>query len=192
VSLDTLMAALARDADAEAERVLSAARAEAEAIAGRSRAELNERRRAAGAARDAARHALVEERLLGARRDANATLLEARRSLVDRVLHTARAALPSMLAGDVYRSGVPATFAAAKNCLGRRAATAHAHPAVVPLIADLATGGLPVQSDPGTGAGFRLVADDGSLEIDCTLEGRLAARTPELSIAILRRLEHRP
>jgi vacuolar-type H+-ATPase subunit E/Vma4 len=129
-----------------------------------------------------------------ARRNARRAILEARARLLDRVFAAARGALPAAASGAAYRTSLAAALAAAITALGDAPAVVHAPAA---LIGDLerlrpSGGAVTVVADAETGSGFRVVAADGALEVDDTLESRLERLRPELARRVLARLALAP
>lgn len=194
MALEHLVGTLTREAEAEAAAILATARAEADAIRARSEHVLETSRESTRAAGEARRRAAVEVALVEARRTGRREMLEARRRALDRVFAAARAALPAASERPEYRAGVAPAVEMALGCLGDRAATLRCNPALKAQIEPLvrARPGLAVVVDPGAGSGFRVVADDGTLEIDSTLESRLARLTPRLAIEISAQLGSAP
>jgi vacuolar-type H+-ATPase subunit E/Vma4 len=133
----------------------------------------------------------VESALARARREARRETLESRRRVLERVFAAARAGLPAAVERPDYRAGVTRELELALRCLGDRPATLRCHPAlraqVEPLVRSRS--GIAVVADPGAGSGFRIVASDGSLDVDATLEDRLARLAPRLEVEIAAQLD---
>ena len=194
MSLDNLLAALERDATAQAERLVVQARAEADRLIAAADAAIARRRDEVLDGRERAQRGALEGVLSAARRAARRDVLEARDRLLDRVFTAARAELPRALAQPAYRATLAPRVAAALACVGDAEASFRC-PA--PLAKDLraaaaADGRITVCVDPAAGSGFRLRTADGTLEVDDTLESRLEARRPRLARDALRRLEVEP
>jgi vacuolar-type H+-ATPase subunit E/Vma4 len=191
MSLESLLSALSREAEAQIESDLAGARAEAEAITSSARERTERRRAELAAVRDAERHAAVEVTLLAARRDSARELLDAQRAFLERVFAAVRPTLVDALTTSAYRNALPGLLADALASVGGRQISVRGHPRMLAdlraAIAPLANTG--VEGDETLGAGFRIIADGGAVEVDCTLEGRLAALAPRLSIEILEQLE---
>lgn len=190
MALEHLVGTLTREAEAEAAVIRAAAEAEAGAIRARSERACTARRTASGAAREDRRHAAVERAVAVARRVARGETLTARWRLIDRVFTAARANLGGAMERPEYRAALAREVEAALSCLGGRPATVRCHPSLSPVLEPLvrARPGVRVQPDGAVGAGFRAVSDDGSLDIDGTLEGRLASRAPRLAIEVAARI----
>ena len=181
MALDHLVEVLRREAQAEVAQIEQAARAEADAIRTRTEADLAARRDRILAQREDQRRLIVEQALALARRGARRSVLLARERLLGRVLAVARGRFPQLLGNPGYRVTLPPQLAEALECLGERPGTLRCHPDIRQELERLV--GTParvrVLPDPSVGSGFKLVTDDGAMEIDGTLEDRLT------------RLEHR-
>jgi vacuolar-type H+-ATPase subunit E/Vma4 len=131
----------------------------------------------------------VERGLLDVRRNALRETLEARRGLLDRVFAAARLRFAEAQTSPPYRAGLPHLVAEALACIGDRPATLRSCPE---LSSDLARAAgnakVTVVSDPSVRAGFRAVAEGGTMEVDATLDARLTVLAPALSLEILERL----
>jgi vacuolar-type H+-ATPase subunit E/Vma4 len=186
-----LIATLAADAREQADRALTAARAEASALGAAADTRIATRREAARATREAERSATVERGLAETRRQAMAQVLTARAGLLERVFAAARARAGEMLGRPGYREEVTRSVGDALLCLGGRAATVRCSPALLDLVRPVARNGtITVAADSGMGAGFRVTADDGTVDVDATLEARLVAQAPVLSQGVLHDLEN--
>lgn len=193
--LDQLLAALERDAREQADRLVAEARAEAERVRDAAERDIARRRAATEGAREREHHAALEQALSNVRRAARRDVLEARDRLLARVFSAARAALPAAINTPAYRATLPRRLEAGLACFDG------AEPVVVrcsPPLVDVVQAALPpradvrVRGDPEAGSGFRLTTPDGAIEVDDTLETRLAARRPRLARAALRRLDLEP
>jgi vacuolar-type H+-ATPase subunit E/Vma4 len=190
--LDHLLAALERDATAQAERLVAEARVTADRLTSAAAEAIERRRGETLGAYEREQRAVVQAALSTARRAARRDVLEARERLLDRVFATARAALPQALAHQAYRAALPERLAAALACVEEAGEAALRVPAA--LAADVRTavsgnGRVTVRVDHAAGSGFRLATADGSLEVDDTLETRLDAQRPRLARDVLRQLE---
>lgn len=195
MGLEHLLEALERDADAQAEQILAQARAEADRITTESTAALERRRCEAIAASESARHRDVEHAVALARREARRSILEARERLLERVFAAARAGLPGAVAGPAYRASLPAALRGALGALGGDRAVIRC-PATLAAELERArppgAGTVPVQVDQVAGNGFRVVSDDGAVEVDDTLESRLDRLRSVLARRVLAQLELEP
>ncbi len=188
MALEHLIAVLERRADGEIAALLEDARGRAGAIA-EAAAERQRRRRAELAtAREADRRVAVELGLASARREARQLVLEARARFLDRVLAAARARFGALQGSPSYLAALPREVAATLAALGDRPSTFVADPAVAHALTELTRGrpGVTVRAEPATAAGFVVTADDGSVEVDGTFEGRLVSLAPGLRVEILR------
>lgn len=190
--LDHLLAALERDGSAQAEELIVQARAAATAIAGeagelaaRRRAEVLEGRRAELSG--AAQAALGE-----ARRTARRAVLAARHNLLERVFAAARDMFAEVVASEAYRAGALVQhLTEAVGAIGDEAATIRCPQVLVPAIRAAVAGKkqLTVRGDPAAAPGIRVVTTDGAIEVDNTLEGRLARLRGRLALEVLAMLE---
>jgi vacuolar-type H+-ATPase subunit E/Vma4 len=187
MALENLIRSLRQDAEREVAAVQAAAEAEAETIRSEAAADLAARRGALLAERETERQAGVELALVSARRQARGGVLAARGRLLERVLAEARRRFPEALPGSQFHALLPGWLEQALTCLAGRPGTLRAHPALGSAIRQLVAGrtDISVVEDPAVGAGFRLVSDDGALEIAATLEDRLARLDPRLRQEVL-------
>jgi vacuolar-type H+-ATPase subunit E/Vma4 len=176
MGLEHLLEALERDADAQVEQTLARARAEADRLTTESAALLEQRCRAAAAARASARVQDVEHAVTLARREARRSILEARERLLERVFAAARAELPAAAAGPAYRASLPAALSGALAAVGSDQAVIRCPATLAPDLERARPRGskaVQVEVDPASGSGFRVVSADGAVEVDDTLESRL-------------------
>jgi vacuolar-type H+-ATPase subunit E/Vma4 len=194
MALEQLVEALQHQAEAEAAAILSSARTEAAALRSRSEADLTARRGALGAALEADRRSAVEVALASARHAARREVLEARNRLLERVFAAARTQFPDALQRPEYRATLPAQIAEALECLGKRDGTLHCHPALHQELERLlgARAGLRLFPDPAIGPGFKVVSQDGAVEIDGTLDDRLVRLATRVAVRVFAKLEAAP
>ncbi|MBI4503329.1 MAG: hypothetical protein HY700_19500 [Gemmatimonadetes bacterium] len=187
--LETLIATLAGEADAEAAGELARARAEADAIAAAAAERIGRRRAAVLDTLERERRTEVERRLLHPRREARRLVLEARHALVQRVFAAARNRLSEALDSAAYRTTLQGRLEEALACVGDRPVTLRSYPRLTGEIERLIAQRARVVEDPAVGAGFKAVTDDGTLEVDGTLEARLHGLAAVLSLEIVGRIE---
>jgi len=194
MALENLIQVLRREADAEVAAIQAAARAEAEAIRGRCEADLAARRSSFEAERDTIRRSAVELALAAARRDARRAMLEARERLLGRVFAAARSRFPEVLPEAQYRATLPAQLTEAVRCLGERPGTIRCHPTLHQELVPLAGHhrGVRLVSDPALGSGFKVASDDGSVEIDGTMEDRLTRNQDRIRQEVMTAFEPPP
>ncbi|MDH4130761.1 MAG: V-type proton ATPase subunit E [Gemmatimonadota bacterium] len=194
MALEKLLEVLRREAEAEVAAIQAAARAEAEASLARCDADLAARRASFETERDAVRQTAVELALGVARRDARRAVLEARERLLDRVFTAARSQFAGVLPRAEYRAGLPGQLDEAARCLGGRGATVRCHPALrkelEPLVGSHPS--LRLAADTGAGSGFKVASEDGAVEIDATLEDRLARSQERVRQEVMAALESHP
>lgn len=189
--LSDLLAALERDAGAQKDALLDAARADAERVTSATEARLALRRSAARAVTEAARRGELERDLARARRAARAQVLEAQAQLLGRVDQAVRRLLPEAVTRDEYRPTFVAALREALSDVGDSPVEIRCSPSLTSAVRDLvrARPGTSVASDPTVGSGFRVDTTDGRVEIDGTLEARYARDRAPLMLAALGWLE---
>jgi vacuolar-type H+-ATPase subunit E/Vma4 len=191
MALDDLLAALERDAAAQAAAARAEAHAAADRIAHETDARLAGRRRDVLDARAETLRAAAALVLGDVRRRTRGQVLAAREALLERLMDAARARLPEVARGTEYRAALPERLREALSYLGDEAAVVRCPSA----LAGTVRAALPVEAratvvpDDAVGSGFRAARADGGVEIDETLEARLADLRPRLVIEILRRLD---
>jgi vacuolar-type H+-ATPase subunit E/Vma4 len=191
MALEHLLAALEREANAQAAALLAAARAEAAGI-GRDADEAVARRRSdVLAIREAELRGAAEAAVGEARRAGRATALQALERLLDRVLGAARAMFPAALVSDAYRAALPAHVAEALHALGDEPAVIRCPKALVPAVRAAARSRkhVTVRGDPTARPGVSVATADGVIEVDNTLDGRLERLRPRLSLEVVARVE---
>ena len=193
--LDHLLTALERDAREQSDHVLAEARAEAERITSAAAQDVARRRDVTVEARVREQRAALEQALTEARRAARREVLEARDRLLARTLTAMHAALPAAVATPAYRTSLPKRVDAALACFDEaEPVVLRCSPSLEQAIAEVVSGhaGVQVLPDAEVGSGFRVATADGAVEVDDTLETRLAARRASLARDALRRLEPEP
>jgi vacuolar-type H+-ATPase subunit E/Vma4 len=193
VALEHLLATLERDAEADAAAALHAVRAEGERIAAETAARLWRQRERRRAAAEAELRGATERAVAEVRHRTRAEVLEARRRFLDRVFAAATAALGEAARLPALLERLPADLAEARAYLGEGRIRVRCRPALAERLGGLARGdpALSIEPDPEAGTGVRLVAEDESVEVDHTLETRLAHMGPVLALEVLR-LAQRP
>ncbi len=191
MALDDLLAALERDATAQAEAVRAEARGAADRIARETDARLAGRRRDVLEARAEALRAAAAVALGEVRWRARAQVLAAREELLDRLFEAAASRLPAAVRGADYRATLPGRLHEALSYLGDEPAMVRCPSALAATVraALAAEARCTVAPDDAVGSGFRAATTDGTVEIDETLEARLAELRPRLAIEIQRRLD---
>jgi len=191
MSWDDFLAALERDARAEADSLLAAARAEADRIVGEAREKARRKREEFLQHRTAELQRELEAALAAVRREARRRVLEAKWQAIERVFDAARSRFPAVLSDPVFRELLRKDCLDVLECLAGR-------PAVIMVSPELAgelqavlgdKTGVQVRPDSSVVAGFRIETCDGSLAVDGTLEKRLEQRRQWLAVEIARLLE---
>jgi vacuolar-type H+-ATPase subunit E/Vma4 len=192
VALSDLLRRLEQDADSRAAGILSAAHAEAGRIEADSAAELTRRRTAALAERDATLRAAAARETAAARRAATAEVLAARANALDRVFERAGALLVERRATAPVLECAAADLTAALGYLNGTG-TVRSRPELVDWVRGQlsAHAGFTVVADASVGIGAVLRAADGSVEVDATVEHRLARLRSWLAVLALERLERK-
>jgi vacuolar-type H+-ATPase subunit E/Vma4 len=191
MALPELVLALERDAQDR----LTAVRAEAVAEADRMRTEASRelaRRRATDlAARAAELKAAAAGAIDAARRDAALRSLAARAGALETILARARAMLAATVPDAGKEAGIRRNVDAALEYLGSTGAVVRCRPAWAPALRVALAGRANVrleQSD-SVGAGMVVLAGDGGVEIDATIDSRLTRLWPGLAIELMREAE---
>jgi len=185
--IDALLAGLERAAEAEIARVASDGWAQAAAVTAQAEQRIARRRQEALGQREAEARAALERSLADARHGARERVLRARAQLLDRFYAALRETLSELAAGAGYRAALPLDVARALAFAGEQDVVVHCAPALATVMrhAVKTNGRLSVKSDPGIGAGFKILAADGRLEVDGTLEGRALRLRPRLALEAL-------
>ncbi len=188
MALDELLAALDREALAEAESIRTAARAACARIAAESETAVARRQAEGLEQRERELHAAAELQLSAARRAARRDTLVARQALLDRVLAAARERLP---AAECEPTALAARVAAALDAVGDGVAEVRCAPALVARVRRLvaARPGTTVLARDAAGSDLVVSAADGAVEVDASLAALLERRWPVLLVELARALE---
>jgi vacuolar-type H+-ATPase subunit E/Vma4 len=195
VPLDQLLAALERDAREQADCLLAEAHAEAERITSAADQDIARRRDATVGARQREGRAVLEQTLSKARRAARRGVLEARDRLLARTFAAARAALPAAIETPAYQASLPLRVEAALAYFDKpERVVLRCPPPLARTIAAAVSGrtGVRVTPDAEVGSGFRVATTDDAVEVDDTLETRLAARRRAFALGALEQLVSAP
>ena len=194
MALEELLEVLRREADAEAAAILADAHTEAEAIGARCEADLASRSDSFRSEQDAVRQSAVELAVAQARRDSRREMLQARERMLERVFARALERFPEALTAAEYLDGLSSQLSEALNCLADRPGTVRCHPRLEREL-KLLVGtrhGVSLVIDASVGAGFKVASDDGAVEIDGTLEGRLDRARNRMKQQVMAALEEAP
>lgn len=188
MALQHLLEALERDARAEAERVLAAARGAAEEIRSRAETAVGQRRAEALNARSQALRAEAAVGLAVVRRRARGATLDARHQLLERVRAAARERIATM-EGDPASLGL--RLQAALASLGDRAAEIRCAPALADAVRALVRdrANTTVVAEAASTEPLVVRAADGTMDVDASLAGLFERRWPELAVELMRDLE---
>lgn len=195
VAMDQLIAALERDAAAEAEEMLQKARAEADEMTAGCRERLAHRLEDEAQRHERDLRAQAALAAARARRVGRSDVLRARDALLARVREAAESRV-ALLEGDPgYQAGLAGEVREALSFLGEGPAQVRCRSALLALIreavADLQRAGLSVQEDPQVPTGFVIGTADGRVEVDARLTTRLDRTWPELSLLVLGAMRRR-
>lgn len=192
--LEHLLAALEREATAQAEALLAAARTEAAAIAADADARLTRRRGELLGSREAELRGAAAIALGETRRTSRATVLQARQRLLERVLAAARGMLPDALASDAYLAALPEHVIQGLRAIGDGPAVIRCPEVLVPAVRAVvaARKEVVVRGDPASSPGVVIATADGAIEADNTLDGRIERLGPRLALEVLARLGAAP
>jgi fused signal recognition particle receptor len=194
VALEELLAALERDAEAAVQAVRDAAAAEAARIAAESRTQAERRRAEFVAARERELRAAGEVAAAEVGRRTRRAVLEARQGMLDRVFAAARERLAAVATQPAFTERLGDHLAEARAYLGDGPVTVRCPPELTARVRRLArpADGITVVADPAAGTGLRVTSGDGTVEVDNTLDARLARLRPRLALEVLQRLERAP
>jgi len=188
--LEHLLAALEREASAQAEALLGAARSDAADVTRQSEARLAQQRTDLLRTHDSKIRGSAEAALGEARRTARATVLEARQQLLDRVFAAAREMIPVALGSRAYQDALPAHLAEALAALGDQPAVVVCGEAVAAAVRHAVESRqeVVVKSDANARPGVMVETPDGTIQVDNTLEGRLERLRLQLTLEVAARL----
>jgi vacuolar-type H+-ATPase subunit E/Vma4 len=189
MALPDLIAALEADVEAQAGKILADAEAEAARIATESRERLRSTREADLGATQRSARASAAGRIAEAEHSARAERIVARTAMLDAIFEEAAARFPAVLDDARYRQSLPAQL---RDAISFAATDAQLEIRCSDGIRDVVAGALRagvrtrISTEPLRSSGFEVLASDGWLQVDGTLEGRLAVLRPQLSIEVLR------
>jgi len=194
MALEELLQVLRRETEAEAAAILADARAEAEAIRARCEADLASRSLRFQREQETVRQSAVELAVTQARRESRRDMLEARERMLARVFARAQERFPEALLTGEYQAALSAQVDEALDCLAARPGTVRCHPKIEPSLAPLlgTRGNVTVTVDESVGSGFKVASNDGSVEIDGTLEGHLERTRNRMQQMVVAALEDTP
>lgn len=190
MALDHLLAALERDATAQAEALLAEARATAAAVTREADERVAQHRRDALAARESTVRESTESALAEARRESRRRMLDARQRLLDRAFAAAHALFPDAVNGACYRAALPRHVVEALEAAGHEPVVVRCRDALVPVVQPIVASQarVTVRGDPGVPPGMVVTTTDGTMEVDQTLDGRLDRLRTRLALEVMARL----
>ena len=190
MSIDALLASLERDAEAEALKLVSAARQQAQEILSLADADSG-RRRAEALARleGEGRRAVACQTAAAARQYREARLRE-RGRVLERIFTEAERELRTASA-DRYQRHLASLLRATLQFLEGAPAVVECRPEITAQVVQLCAerADVTVRSSADATAGIRGVSADGSVVVDNTLPALLRRQEAELAVAVLARLE---
>jgi vacuolar-type H+-ATPase subunit E/Vma4 len=191
MALPDLLRRLEEEAAARAAGVLDAARSKAALIAGESSTRLAERRAIELASREVALRTEASREAAAARREAAARVLAARDEALQRVHRRMEELLHERRGTEAVLARAAADLDVALGYLA--AGSVRCRPELGPWAQARIPAGasFTVQPDLEVGTGAVLLAPDGSVEIDATVEQRLARWRRELAVTAASMLEGR-
>ncbi len=199
MALEELLAAITAEGEAAVGRVEETSAADAERLVAEARVRVEQARVEALDAAERRLAGMREAALTAARREATAELLRIRRSLLDRILARAAERLPEALSDERYLRGAMAEVVDALGYLADGegdGGVVRCSPALTVRLSEaLALAGpargrpVRVEADAGIGTGFVVRSGDGVVEVDGTLEARLARLRAALAIEVFAALE---
>jgi len=190
VPLADLLAALERETEASAAEELRRAREEAERLRQAASLEGTARLEALLAEHARTLRAAGEEKLVAARRRAEARVLEARHALLGRVFDGALTLQDEARGWEAYPAALEQDVRSLLTlAAGEREVTLVCHPQDRGRVAAAAGDGVQVEALPEVIAGVRLRAAQGRMEMDRTLPARLASSRAALAIRVMQRVE---
>ena len=190
MALTDLMAALAADVQAKAEQELEAGRREAERIRRESDEAIARRRAELLSAHESATRRSLMEKAAEAESAVRGKLLAAREEVIRQVLTAVHSRLSSVQTGADYLAIVPEELREALSYVPDVDVEIRCSPALVThLTRFTANRAIRIMADSGIVAGFRISAEGGRVQVDQTLETRLARLEPVVRMQIVRQLE---
>jgi vacuolar-type H+-ATPase subunit E/Vma4 len=186
MALTQLIAALERGAEEEARRIQEEADAEVARLDEDVRARLDGRRAREQARLQERLRGETESRLSAARLEGRRRVLAARDGMLERVLEAARERLQEALVDPRYAETLPSTLEQALGFLPD-GGVVHCSPEIAQVVRESVSGSANVEVRPrlNAGTGFMVTSADECIRVDGTLEARLAAVWPELSMHIV-------
>lgn len=187
--LEQLLQALEAETEAAAREVLDQAERSARARIEAAETAAQQQVTASQEREESAWREAVERDLAACRREGRLQWLRARETFLNRIFALAAGRMPAAAAGPDYAAGIPAELDLALPYLGDAAGVVHCPPAQVSVAGAYLAGRPGILLEPDLPAGLRIVACDGSVEVDRTLTQRMESLRPSLSIALMRELE---
>jgi vacuolar-type H+-ATPase subunit E/Vma4 len=186
MALDVLLQVITEEGDAEARRLLEAARAEADAIRASADARTSQRIAEAYAAREAGLRQSLDAKRSRALTASRVRVLQARTCFIDQVLAAAEAELPGVLERSASVEPLTRLCAEALEYFPAGAARIRLRAALARRLSGNSWGAVEVGVDDTVPEGVIVESLDGSVRVDNTLAARLHRRRPELAITLLR------
>jgi len=187
LGLEELLGRLERDAEARVAEIEAHARGEIAAIETAAAQESSRAGEEARASLRAQRRTRLEHEIAEARLSARADRLRAEHALLERVLTRTAQLLELLPADESHLSALSKRLIDALPFVAGRAARVRCRPAVASAMREVTStrADVTVEEVASMPAGFTVVANDGSVEVDDTLPARLSRLRRRLSIELL-------
>jgi vacuolar-type H+-ATPase subunit E/Vma4 len=187
MSLADLISSLERDVDHRIDAMIADATTEAERITRDAAARSTIRTADELAAIDLSLRARAGEQVARERRLANHERIREHERVIDTIIGEAVACLPRLTTTPAYRESLAAQLATALSYTDPDGVRIRCSPSIAPLVERMRPDDH-VTSDATIGSGFIVIAGDGRVEVDVTLESRLAALRRHVAVDVLRQI----
>lgn len=191
MALEDLVARLERDAEARVAALEAEAQAGVEALRVEAARRSTAKRDEELASRRSARREVLRKELSAARQQARGAELSARHAFLDRIRARANALASSAAAEEALCRRLPGLLEEALHYTAGLRVQVMVPPALSARLQELVRGRADVQvtESPTAAPGIRVLALDGSVEVDNTLASRLDRAWPQLAIELLAEVE---
>jgi vacuolar-type H+-ATPase subunit E/Vma4 len=189
--LDDLVAAIEKNAEAQAAAELEEARAESARVTAAAEAEAAVRRTEYLAQKERECWAEVQVVLVAARREASRAVLTAQARLLDQIFAAAAGRLSAAMKTKAFRIALPAHVREALAYIDGLSVVIRCPSAIADAVLAATAGGdnVRVEVDDGSPPGVVVSSTDGSVSIDNTLPARITRLRPDLAVEIMKGIE---
>jgi vacuolar-type H+-ATPase subunit E/Vma4 len=193
LGLEELLGRLERDAEARVAEIEAHVRGEIAAIETAAAQESSRASEEARASLRTQRRTRLEHEIAGAKLAARADRLRAEHALLERVLTRTAQLLELLPADESHLSELSKRLLDALPFVEGRAARVRCRPALASAMREVAStrADVTVEEVASMPAGFTVVANDGSVEVDDTLASRLRRMRPHLLIELQAAVDRR-